>query len=153
MDTSTARKTDMPEICHRIEIKAPPAKVYYALIAAPGLKGWWTGDVVAEPKVGSIAEFGFSNRSTLFRMKIAELKPMQRVVWECVGDVDEWTGTRIIWEISAQGDASELRLTHSGWRSKDGWYGTCDLTWGELMYRLRDYVEGKDPGPYFSGTA
>jgi hypothetical protein len=24
---------------------------------------------------------------------------------------------------------------------------TCNSTWGELMYRLKDYAEGKNPGP------
>jgi hypothetical protein len=26
---------------------------------------------------------------------------------------------------------------------------TCNSTWGELMYRLKDHVEGRNPGPHW----
>jgi hypothetical protein len=26
---------------------------------------------------------------------------------------------------------------------------TCNSTWGELMYRLKGYVDGKNPGPHW----
>jgi len=141
----------MADMYHEIQINASPTKVYEAITTQKGLRGWWTGDSVAEPKVGSVAEFGFSKRATLFRMCIAELIPEKRVIWECLGDFDEWIGTKLIWEIMADDDATKLRFTHGNWRSTDSWFATCNTTWGALMYRLKDYVMGKKTGPLFKG--
>ena len=55
----------MADLHHKIEIEASPEKVYEAITTAEGLRSWWTGDSVAEPRVGSIAEFGFFNRETV----------------------------------------------------------------------------------------
>jgi uncharacterized protein YndB with AHSA1/START domain len=108
---------------------------------------WWTADTVAEPRTGSVAEFGFVNRATLFRMRIKELTPPARIVWECIGDQEEWKGTRLTWEISGRDAGSLLRFQHGNWRSVSGYFATCNTTWGGLLHRLKDYVEGKNPGP------
>ena len=71
----------MPDLHHEIEIEAPPAEVYEALTTSEGLRGWWTSDSQAEPTVGSVAEFGFFNRQTIFRMQIDKLRPRKRIVW------------------------------------------------------------------------
>ena len=141
----------MPAMLHQIQIKASAEKVYAAITTEPGLSGWWTGDTVAQPQVGTIAGFGFSNRATLFRMQIVELKPNRRVVWHCLGDIDEWAGTKLIWELSEIDNATELRFAHRQWRSTKAWFALCNTTWGALMYHLKEYAEGKSPGPLFKG--
>lgn len=30
-----------------------------------------------------------------------------------------------------------------------GYFAACNSTWDILVYRLKDYAEGKAPGPYF----
>jgi uncharacterized protein YndB with AHSA1/START domain len=131
----------------RIEIEASPEQVYQAIATEEGLRGWWTVDSNADPRVGGSAEFGFDNRGTVFHMSIDELRPGARVVWSCLGDPDDWRGTWLTWEIAKTGDGTMLHFTHGNWRSTEGYFATCNSTWGELMYRLRDYVEGKRPGP------
>ena len=42
---------------------------------------------------------------------------------------------------------SKTESNVGGWRSTEGYFAVCNSTWGELMYRLKDYVEGKRPGP------
>src|ERR1700674_240575 len=118
----------MADMLHQVFVNAPPEKVYDAISAQDGLRGWWTTDSVAEPRVGSVAEFGFGKRKTLFRMSILELSPSRRIVWECLGDVDEWKGTRLIWEMTPKEQGTELRFTHGNWRSTDGWFATCNST-------------------------
>ena len=75
----------MTDMHHEIPINAAPEKVYEAIATQEGLRGWWTGDSAAEPRVGSVAEFGFYNRQFLFLMRIDELTPGKRVVWSCLG--------------------------------------------------------------------
>jgi len=40
-----------------------------------------------------------------------------------------------------------LRFTHGGWKSATDFFAMCNSTWGELMYRLKGYLEGNTPGP------
>ncbi len=140
----------MPDLMHQIPIEAPPDKVYAALATQDGLRGWWTADTVAGSRVGGRAEFGFDRRSVVFRMTIEELEPGQRVVWSCHGDHDEWRGTRLTWEMLPQGGNTLLKFTHAGWREASDFFATCNSTWGELMYRLKNYVEGRNPGPHWT---
>jgi uncharacterized protein YndB with AHSA1/START domain len=139
----------MAEIKHQISIDASPAKVYAALATQAGLRGWWTADAVAEEKVGGKAQFGFDTRLIVFRMTVEKLDPGKDVVWSCHGDHPEWAGTKLTWKISREGNASVLRFAHSGWKSVSDFCATCNSTWGELMYRLKDYVEGRKPGPHW----
>jgi hypothetical protein len=95
------------------------------------------------------AEFGFDKHSMVFRMTIERLDPNRQVIWDCHGDNPEWVGTTLTWTISPSEDGSLLRFTQSGWKDMTDMVATCNSTWGELMYRLKDYVEGKNPGPHW----
>jgi len=139
----------MAEMKHQIPIKAAPAKVYAALATQAGLRGWWTADSTTAEKIGGNAEFGFDKRGMIFHMKIEELDPATLVVWSCHGDHPEWNGTRLTWKLSPQNGGTVVRFSHSNWKDASEFYDTCNSTWGELMHRLRDYAEGKNPGPHW----
>jgi len=139
----------MAEIKHQIPVKASPQKVYAALATQAGLREWWTADTTADEEVGGKAEFGFDKRGMVFRMNIDKLEPSKRVVWSCHGDHPEWNGTVLTWELSSQNGDTVLRFNQSGWKQISDFCATCNSTWGELMYRLKDYVEDKNPGPHW----
>jgi len=142
----------MPSILHQITIQASSDRVFDLLATADGLRCWWTGDTVAEPVEGSIAEFGFNDRQTVFRMRVDELVPGRRVKWSCLGDNDEWEGTELEWQLTPlDGGRVELRFAHRDWRSLAGAYAVCNTTWGALLYRLKDCAEGAASGPLFTG--
>jgi uncharacterized protein YndB with AHSA1/START domain len=142
----------MPDILHEIVIDAPPEKVYGAITKTEELRSWWTADSTAGPEVGSVAVFKFAGGKVVFRMRIDELVPGKRVVWTCLGEDEEWKGTRLTFDLHpAEEGGTDLRFTHAEWRSLDGYYAVCNTTWGELMYRLKEYLEGGSPGPLFSG--
>jgi uncharacterized protein YndB with AHSA1/START domain len=139
----------MAELKHQIPINAAPAKVYAALATSAGLRGWWTADAKADEKAGGQAEFGFDKRQMVFRMTIDTLTSNRQVVWQCHGDHPEWNGTTLSWDIEREDGATVLRFTHGGWKSVTDFCASCNSTWGELMHRLRDYAEGKNPGPHW----
>ena len=56
-------------LMHMVEIDADPKKIYEALSTANGLASFWTADSHAEPKVGSIARFGF--HGPVLEMKVS----------------------------------------------------------------------------------
>ena len=140
----------MAEIKHQIRIKATPGDVSAAVATQAGLRGWWTADTHADEQVGGKAEFGFDKRGMVFRMHIEKLDSGKRVVWSCHGDHPEWDGTILTWDLTREGDGTILRFTHGNWRSVSDFCAMCNSTWGELMYRLKDYVEGKNPGPHWT---
>ena len=139
----------MPEIKHFIPIAASPEKVFAALTTQKGLASWWTADTRTEPRLGGSAEFGFSRRAVVFRMKIETLEPGRRVAWSCVGDEPNWTGTRLTWELEPDGEGTNLRFVHGNLKALDDYWASCNSTWGELMFRLKDTLEGKSPGPHW----
>lgn len=139
----------MAELRHQIPINATPGKVYAALSTQAGLRGWWTADTTADEKVGGRADFGFDKRQTVFRMKIEKLEPDKQVIWSCHGEQPEWNGTVLTWDISREGNTTMLRFIQGGWKSMSEMYAMCNSSWGELMHRLRDYAEGKNPGPHW----
>jgi uncharacterized protein YndB with AHSA1/START domain len=139
----------MTTIKHQITINTSPDKVYAALATQAGLRQWWTADTNADGKAGGKAEFGFDKGGMVFRMKIEELIPDKRVVWSCYGDHPEWDGTVLTWTLKPEGSRTILRFAQSNWKNYSDFCATCNSTWGELMYRLKDYVEGRNPGPHW----
>ncbi len=139
----------MVEMKHQILIKASPEKVFAAVATQAGLRGWWTADSNTDEKLGGNAEFGFGKRATVFRMAIEKLDPGRHIAWACLGDHQEWKGTTLNWVLTPDGKDTILQFTHGNWRSASDYYAMCNSTWGELMYRLKDYAEGKSPGPHW----
>jgi len=139
----------MTTIKHQITIIASPDKVYAALATQTGLRHWWTADTRADANVGGKAEFGFDKRSMVFRMKIEELVPGKRVVWSCYGDHPEWDGTILTWTLIPEQNGTTHHFAQSNWKDCTDFCATCNSTWGELMCRLKDYLEGRNPGPHW----
>jgi len=142
----------MAEILHRITIDAGPDRVFDALTVSEGLQSWWTQDSTATPKIGSVALFKYVQGTLVFRMRVEDLIPGKKVAWSCLGDLQEWEGTRLTWELeSTENGGTDLRFAHSGWNSTAGDYPRCNTTWGHLMHLLKAYAEGKPVKPHFSG--
>lgn len=139
----------MVDLHHYIQINAPANKVYDAVATQEGMRGWWTADSSVGEKAGDKAEFGFDNRATVFRMTIEALEPAKSVRMSCSGVHPEWAGTRLEWNITPQGQTTALAFVHRGWRELTPFCASCNSTWGELMYRLKAYVEGQQPGPHW----
>jgi uncharacterized protein YndB with AHSA1/START domain len=132
----------MAELKHQIPIEASPEKVYVALAMQVGLKSWWTADAKADEKV--------DKRAIVFRMNIEKLEPGKTVVWSFHGDQPEWNGTTLTWDLEKNHNGTTLRFTHAGWKAVAEMFAIGNSSWGELMYRLKNYVEGKNPGPHWT---
>ncbi len=140
----------MADMLHEVHIAASPDKVFQAITTEEGLKSWWTADTEAEPREGSIATFGFYERSTVFKMHVDRLDPGKRVVWTCQDGPAEWKGTHVRFELAPHPDGGTVvRFTHGDWRTTNGMFALCNTTWGALLVRLQAYAEGESPGPFF----
>jgi uncharacterized protein YndB with AHSA1/START domain len=138
----------VPDILHQLTITAPREQVYAALTQAPLLARWWTTDVAAQACVGAIAEFGFTQRAMVIRLRIDELVPGQRVRWTCVGGIDEWIGTEIAFFLVERGAATVLSFAHRGWTSSSSVFATCSFDWARDLISLRDLLESGQGRPH-----
>jgi len=108
------------------------------------------GGFQVEEKVGGQAEFGFDKREMVFRMSVDKLAPGERVVMACHGDHPEWNGTTLTWTIEPSGKETILRFVHGDWKSMTDFCASCNSMWGNLMFRLKRYVESGKPDPQWS---
>ena len=141
----------MADLRHSITIEAGPKKVYAAVATQKGMQGWWTRDTAMEAKVGGKAEFGFEKRAVVFRMRVEALEPGRRVALSCTGDPAEWAGTTLEWTLRPSGKATTIDFCHGNWKGMTPYAAMCNSTWGELMYRMKKFVETGKPGPHWKG--
>ncbi|MFG3340025.1 SRPBCC domain-containing protein [Glycomyces sp. NPDC048151] len=137
----------MVDILHRIAAeRTAPAQAYEALTTLDGLAGWWTEQTTGSTRTGGVIAFRFKDDG--FDMEVAELVPDERVVWEVVGGPDEWIGTRIRWELEADGDYTVVRFKHEGWREPVEFMHHCSTKWGVFLMSLKRLLEHGKGEPY-----
>ena len=134
----------MADILHRVGIRSSLEETYKALTTRDGLAGWWTQDTQGEGKVGGMLKFRFSANGTEiggFEMKVLELQPGKRVLWEVVGGPDEWIGTRIHWDLKQEGDYAIVLFKHAGWKEPVEFMHHCSTKWAVFLMSLKSLLE------------
>jgi len=136
----------MPDISHSIDVAAAPGAIYPLVSSGRGFRTWWAEDVIEAPDSG--ADLGFFDRATIYRLRPERLETDREATWRCESG-DEWSGTRLIFELEPRGETTRIRFKHAGWGRASDYFVSCNTTWGELMFRLKAAAEGKAPGPLF----
>ena len=74
------------------------------------------------------------------KQKLIELVPNKKVVWlvsdsklNFTKNVSEWTGTKIIFEISTINNKTQVHFTHSGLVPKIECFNDCSNAWSQLI--------------------
>jgi hypothetical protein len=136
-----------------ILVDQSPAQAFEAI---GQVRAWWKGDIE-----GSADHLGaeFTYRSEPFHVstqQVVEFLPGRRIVWLVTGSrltfvqkANEWTGTRITFDISKKGSQTEVRFTHVGLAPMQECYDACSDAWGSIIKTgLRDFIAaGGRPGP------
>jgi hypothetical protein len=143
----------MPDILHRIGIKSSsPNEAYKALTAIEGLSGWWTADTKGESKVGEVVKFRFGDLGG-FDMKVLELDPARRVLWQVVDGPEEWVGTRVGFDLKRDGDYTIVLFKHQGWKEPGEFMSHCSTKWGVFLMSLKSLVETGKGAPHPNDVA
>jgi len=141
----------MHDLLHSIGVKATPEAVLKAISTSEGLSSWWTASSSASPTVGHVNVFRFGD-TTAFHCRV-DRHVDTGVHWTCI-DAEkvppEWVGTTLTFDLSAHDGGTRIDFAHRGWQRTDGDLPVCNTTWGELMHRLKDDVEGNPRGPLFA---
>ena len=138
------------DILHRVGIKSSPDDVYKALTAREGLANWWTNNTQGESNVGGSLKFRFSAGGTEiggFDMKILELQPAKRVLWQVVDGPQEWIGTKISFDLKQAGDHAIVLFKHQDWKVPVEFMHHCSTKWAIYLMSLKSLVETRKGGP------
>jgi hypothetical protein len=126
-----------PNFTTTISVDQSPEEAFAAI---NNVRGWWGEDIE-----GSTANLGDEwtyrykdvHRCT---MKVTEMVPNKKVVWLVVDnyfnfteDKTEWKNTKVVFEISAHGNKTEIRFTHEGLVSAYECYDVCSNAWGSYV--------------------
>lgn len=137
----------MPDILHRVGIKSSPEAVYKALTTIDGLSHWWTDETRGDSKVGGVVHFQFGERG-FFDMKVIELAPTKRVLWEVVDGPAEWIGTKVVFDIRQEGEYTIILFKHEGWKEAIEFMHHCSTKWGVFLLSMKSLVETGRGTPY-----
>lgn len=132
-------KKSMEKIRINVTIKATPEAVYKTLTTEEGLSSWWAKQTTAKPEVGFSNTFTFG--TFINKMKVVELIPDEKVIWECVASIDEWVGTFISFELEEKSEKTLLRFTHGNWKELTDMFAGCTYDWARFMTSLKSLCE------------
>ncbi|WP_428231872.1 SRPBCC family protein [Flavobacterium sp.] len=119
-----------------------PQKVFEVILK---VRKWWTGYhdetfTGMTEKLNDEFTFHAGNGAHYSKQKIVEIIPNQKVVWlitdsklSFLEKTDEWTGTKVIFEISTQADKTKLTFTHEGLTPEVECYNSCTPAWTEYL--------------------
>jgi len=137
----------MPDILHRVGIKASPAETYRALTTREGLAGWWTSDTAGNCDAGGVIQFRFGARGG-FDMKVLELEPARRVLWQVVSGPQEWIGTKVSFELKQEDRFTILLFKHQGWKEPVEFMHHCSTKWALFLMSMKSLSETGTGAPY-----
>jgi len=132
-----------------VEIQLSPRDVFNKL---NDVSNWWAKSAI-EAISGQKTEFSGqssklndefiirSGNRHYSKQKLVEFIPTRKVVWLVVEsklnwiqkNKNEWTGTKMIFEISSKGNKTMLKFTHEGLFPEHECYSNCALGWDMLI--------------------
>jgi uncharacterized protein YndB with AHSA1/START domain len=134
----------MVDILHRVGIKSSADKVYQALSTREGLAAWWTENTQGEGKVSGVLKFRFSAGGADiggFEMKVLELNPATRVLWQVADGPEDWIGTKISFDLRQEDAYCIVLFKQQGWREPNEHMYHCSTKWATFLLSLKALVE------------
>jgi hypothetical protein len=137
----------MLDILQKVGIKSSSqTDVYKALTTVEGLSAWWTNNTQGEGRIGGVLQFRFGAGG--FDMKVLELHPATRVLWQVIDGPEEWIGTRISFDIEQKDDWTIILFKHEGWKEPVEFMYHCSTKWGVFLLSLKSLLETGKGAPH-----
>lgn len=120
-----------------LKVGQTPEEVFDAIT---NVRGWWSEGI--EGNTAKLHdEFIFQVKDVHYsKQKLVEVIPGKKVVWlvmdsqmNFVKDKSEWTGTKVIFEISEKGNETQLVFTHEGLLPQVECYHACAPAWTQYV--------------------
>jgi len=113
--------------------------------AVNNVRDWWSGYYDEEiegdtEKLNDEFSFRAGGGVHYSKQKLIEVIPNKKVVWliteselNFLEKKDEWTGSKVIFEISKAGDKTQLVFTHEGLTPEVECYDACAPAWTQYL--------------------
>ena len=132
-----------------IEIPASPANIFGHIVN--DVSKWWTGDFNgSSAKLND--EFVIHHPGAHYsKQRVTEIVPGKKVVWlvtesdlAWLENKEEWTGTRMVFEITGNGETSLLSFAHEGLTPEKKCYDRCSQGWSIVIRnRLLNFINDR----------
>lgn len=112
-----------------------------AFNAINNVRGWWSEEIEGPTsKLNDEFNYHYENVHRC-KMRLVEVVPGKKVVWlvlenyfNFTQDKSEWTGTKIIFEITKQHNKTWIRFTHQGLVPAYECYNICQSAWTNYIH-------------------
>jgi len=140
-----------------IVVDQTPEEVFNAI---NNPRGWWSEEIEGSTEKLN-DEFNYHYKDAhISKMKLIEVIPNKKVVWlvlenyfKFTKDKTEWTGTKIIFEISEKDNKTQIRFTHQGLVPEYECYEICRDAWSNYIQNsLRSLISTGKGQPNSAGN-
>jgi hypothetical protein len=126
----------------RMHVDQTPEEVFNAV---RNVRSWWSGYYSEEikgdtEKLNDEFSFRAGGGAHYSRQKLIEVVPDKKIVWlitdsklDFLENKDEWTGTKVSFDISTKGNRTELVFTHEGLIPEIECYNSCAPAWSQYL--------------------
>jgi uncharacterized protein YndB with AHSA1/START domain len=164
LETGEAAIIANPRHAHRhftttITVPQSPHQVFTCLT---DVSRWWSSDFEGQSKQPN-DEFVIHHPNQHYsKQRLVEVIPDKRIVWLVTDstlywlqkDKQEWTNTRMIFDITTEGDTTTLHFTHEGLVPEKECYASCNKGWSTIINSwLLHFITNGTPSPEMSKAA
>ena len=122
-----------PDFTTTILVNQAPEQVFNAI---NNVRGWWSEEIEGSTeKLNDEFKYHFEDLHRC-KIKLIEVVPGKKVVWlvldnyfKFTKDKTEWTGTKIIFEITKKDNQTQVRFTHLGLVPEYECFEVCKNGW------------------------
>lgn len=119
-----------------------------AFNAINNVRGWWSEEIEGSTnKLNDEFNYHFEDVHRC-KMKLTEVIPNKKVVWQVMDnyfkftkDKSEWTGNKIIFEVSEKDNKTQIRFTQLGLVPEYECFDICQNAWSNYIHNsLRNLI-------------
>ncbi|GLV60856.1 hypothetical protein KDH_76750 [Dictyobacter sp. S3.2.2.5] len=124
-----------------------PASAAEAFTKISDVRTWWTPNIKGSANHLNDVFSMFTEKDTV-TLQVVEVVPNKKWVWlvtDCqmswLQDPTEWKNTRIVFEISEEGQQTRIDMTHVGLVPEVECYNVCEPGWDRHLKTLAAWLE------------